>query len=158
MSRRPTDEELRERADQCDWFVCERCGWLEVSKGTRCAHCGDEPDDRGECEGCEHRGAWCCTCDDRDALVIAQGLSPVGASLGLPAGWVDVGPCRCEGTCFGCGGVEDGVGRIVYAIHEDGWSVEFFRDDDGLYIVADSADADVALWAIAQCSGYGGDR
>ena len=61
MSRRPTDEELRDAAQNLDWWICESCGGLVTTKNTRC-YCGDEPGDRIECDGCEHWGEWCCTC------------------------------------------------------------------------------------------------
>lgn len=61
MSRRPRDRELHDAAHGGDWWICETCGALVTSKNTRC-HCGDEPDDRVECEGCGKFGKWACDC------------------------------------------------------------------------------------------------
>jgi hypothetical protein len=80
--------------------------------------------------------------------------SPVGASLELPGGWWDDRPCMCEGAL--CGGLV--CGRLTYLFHDDGQNVEVFRDDDGVWLITDGADADAILWAILRCTEYGGDR
>lgn len=52
----PTNAELRVEATERGWWVCMRCGYLELNKRTRCGNCGFELPGRDPGPGlC----AWC---------------------------------------------------------------------------------------------------
>lgn len=96
--------------------------------------------------GCSKKGS-----EDERRLGAALGervwkgaVSPCGdvRLLVLPDGWSVVAASS------------DREDRVAYIAHEDGRSVEVFRDAKGLWVASDGGDVGVVLWAI---SNYGED-